>query len=945
MSKVILTKEKLDSLANTIAYKSGVPVTMTIDEMNAAVESIKFPKGTLNVTENGTHNVYDYENVKVDVPEAELTSLDVYPSAELDMICYPDFKKTLLNAYDCGDFVSNNQITLPIQFEEKVKYGIGLNLYIGTDSGEISGYTTGAPHVFGSTVYLDIDEYRSNQSIYDIIDDIIVSKDGLLTVSFNTVPNYCNGTVWIGEVYDGFSDVFVGRAQLMSQTVTPSQEQQTITPTAGAIGLSEVIVEPIPDEFLIPNLTELTVTATEETQVIEPMPLVGTMKGTFDGNKSYTQFSFLNNCLNHKLTVSGTIGTNVYEINKTINSFNDDRIYFGDNNAYYIYFDSKDGEISLRNLDYVTNIPVDLSFYSGDYDGYSKVTVNPIPSQYIVPSGQQTINVNGTYDVTDKSQVVVDVDPIAIVTDTEDTHGGIVRDISVVGVVKLQNKTISANSGTKIVKPDIGYNGFSEVAIIGSKEVKALNFMDYDGRNIVSYTYEEAQALTALPENPSHIGLVSQGWNWSLANIKSYLTKYPDGIVNVGQMYITESGATEIDIVLDDSNYLSPYLSICPNGTVTIDWGDGSISDTLTGTSTKSLRYIQHVYANTGNYTITIDGNVGFYSATTSDVGLLSYRDSSTNKRIYSQCVVSIRCGSNVSINDAAFNYCINLQSISIPVEVVSIGESAFNSCNALQNVTIPKNITLINRYLFSGCKGLQSISIPDGVTSIRSGAFRYCCALQSITIPDGATSIEENTFNNCYTLQSITIPDSVMSIGNNAFYSCYALQSITIPDGVTSIGNSAFSYCYALQSITIPDSVTSIGSSAFWLCTSLRSIVLPNRINSIGDNVFGDCARLSSIAIPNGVTSIGTNAFSGCSTLRNIIIPDGVTNIGNMAFANNSSMMEIHFLSNTPASLGINVFRDLNDAIIYVPKGSLEAYQTATNWSNYASYMREEES
>lgn len=38
------------------------------------------------------------------------------------------------------------------------------------------------------------------------------------------------------------------------------------------------------------------------------------------------------------------------------------------------------------------------------------VTVGAIPSQYIVPSGSQTITENGTYDVSDKASVVVDVE-------------------------------------------------------------------------------------------------------------------------------------------------------------------------------------------------------------------------------------------------------------------------------------------------------------------------------------------------------------------------------------------------------------------------------------------------------------------------------------------------------------------------------------------------------
>lgn len=42
--------------------------------------------------------------------------------------------------------------------------------------------------------------------------------------------------------------------------------------------------------------------------------------------------------------------------------------------------------------------------------GFSQVTVNPIPDDYIIPSGSQNITANGTYDVTSKASVVVNVD-------------------------------------------------------------------------------------------------------------------------------------------------------------------------------------------------------------------------------------------------------------------------------------------------------------------------------------------------------------------------------------------------------------------------------------------------------------------------------------------------------------------------------------------------------
>lgn len=119
----------------------------------------------------------------------------------------------------------------------------------------------------------------------------------------------------------------------------------------------------------------------------------------------------------------------------------------------------------------------------------------------------------------------------------------------------------------------------------GSTGESGVKFIDYDGTELYSYTTAQALALSALPANPIHTGLTAQGWNWSLANIKAYLTKYPNAMVVVGQMYITDDGKTRIHIHLGEERK-SPMVGICVNGSVDVDWGDGTAHDTLTGTST-----------------------------------------------------------------------------------------------------------------------------------------------------------------------------------------------------------------------------------------------------------------------------------------------------------------------------------------------------------------------
>ena len=57
------------------------------------------------------------------------------------------------------------------------------------------------------------------------------------------------------------------------------------------------------------------------------------------------------------------------------------------------------------------------------YDGLSKVTVNPIPNEYIIPSGEIEFTQNGTYDVTDKASAKVNVPEKQLGTKTITSNG------------------------------------------------------------------------------------------------------------------------------------------------------------------------------------------------------------------------------------------------------------------------------------------------------------------------------------------------------------------------------------------------------------------------------------------------------------------------------------------------------------------------------------------
>ena len=328
-----------------------------------------------------------------------------------------------------------------------------------------------------------------------------------------------------------------------------------------------------------------------------------------------------------------------------------------------------------------------------------------------------------------------------------------------------------------------------------SASPKDVNFYDYDGTIVASYTLSEAQSLTALPDGPTHSGLTFQGWNYTLEKVKAFTRP-----MNVGAMYITDDGKTRLHIrIAAEGRMTVPlYISQTVANGVTIDWGDGSATQTLAGTGNVNTT---HTYASIGDYVITLDPvdgcALGFGDGSSSYCGLGM---TSNNGKVYFNFLQAVQIGNGVTIIDNyAFQYCYSLASVTIPDGVTSIGYYAFNNCPSLASITIPDSVTSISGYGFNYCYSLANISIPDGVTIIDNYTFQYCYTLTSIAIPDSVTSIGSHVFQNCPSFASITIPDSVTSIGSYAFKNCYSLASITIPDGVTIINDSAFSNCYGM--------------------------------------------------------------------------------------------------------------------------------------------------
>ena len=123
----------------------------------------------------------------------------------------------------------------------------------------------------------------------------------------------------------------------------------------------------------------------------------------------------------------------------------------------------------------------------------------------------------------------------------------------------LKGEISSLVLGTKIIKDNGTYDAITDnIAGYTSVEIDVpargynhggVNFFDVDGTILYSYTPEEFLALTEMPPNPdrSWDWLTAQGWNWSFADARTYVSTY--GALNIGQHYITIDDKTAIHVL------------------------------------------------------------------------------------------------------------------------------------------------------------------------------------------------------------------------------------------------------------------------------------------------------------------------------------------------------------------------------------------------------------
>ena len=364
-----------------------------------------------------------------------------------------------------------------------------------------------------------------------------------------------------------------------------------------------------------------------------------------------------------------------------------------------------------------------------------------------------------------------------------------------------------------------------------------INFWDYDGTLLYSWTLAELTTKTELPPLPSHDGLVCQGWNWTLADIKDAGRE-----LDIGALYITDDGKTRLYVDVDTETWDDFVLNYWQSNinTTTVDWGDGTTPETKDASSWIEHR---HVYASSGSYVITMRVKEG---------KTMRLGNGSSGRML-------------IANGEADSGRCTMLKKVEIGERVTRVTERAFYNAPQLKSVSVPSGVSFEPWRTFEQATNIRAVTAA--FSSAINQTFYNCVNLRAIATPKGTTQSDDNYIANTAVRQ--------INFDMTSSYRAQSLERVHIKAVNGKVGD--FSNCASLLEVTIPADATTFVAGAFQGDNALRKVTCLGDIASIPAQVFQRCYPLRFVdlthctAVP---TLANVNAFDGTHAQLEIRVP-----------------------------------------------------------------------
>jgi hypothetical protein len=314
----------------------------------------------------------------------------------------------------------------------------------------------------------------------------------------------------------------------------------------------------------------------------------------------------------------------------------------------------------------------------------------------------------------------------------------------------------------------------------------------------------------------------------------------------------------------------------------------------------------------------------------------------------------------------------VSLNGCIFPQKASSVFSSNSHFSQGFDEIHLPNQLEVLGGQCFSSMFSTNSsgikLKIPDslkiilgttGTSSSYNDSFYGTWFDLSPNIEEGIfylpalENFSQGALNNLLgNLNSSILPDEEGYIQTKtnpyAYYVNlgYNSSDIEIQEGCEHIGCLYGNFA----TISLPSTLktlASVGNSSLTTITFADTIIATEIPSSFANNCSN--SSFTKVILPEGIQTIGEGAFSYSSNLKDITLPSTITFIASMAFYEGYGVSNLNKVvkikAKTPPRLYSTssiVCTKNNLSKVIVPRGCLDAYKKASNWSTWADRMEE---
>ena len=266
---------------------------------------------------------------------------------------------------------------------------------------------------------------------------------------------------------------------------------------------------------------------------------------------------------------------------------------------------------------------------------------------------------------------------------------------------------------------------------------------------------------------------------------------------------------------------------------------------------------------------------------------------------------------------------------LTLPPTIKRIGKRAFARCERIRKIVLTSEESIDIGEEIIGGVGIEELELSNGVEKLFWNTFGGNNCLKRIKIGNRLHVPEDESMDNCFlfleALEAFELsPDNpYLSLHKGVLFNHDKTKLWAAPSTLKG-------------TFEIPEGTVQIARFSFRK-SNFSNIKIPSSLRKISDSAFAKSSCVK-VDLPEGLEVIEEWAFSETENLEEVIIPSTIKQIYKLAFNSCPKLKAFHCHRVEPPKINSDAFfgTNLENCVLYVPVGCVEAYRNAGGWTEF---------